>query len=240
MKIRDQIPNAITLLNLISGGAAIIMAISGAILSASWLIILAALLDLLDGLAARLLNAQSEIGKQLDSLADVVSFGMAPAAIIYQLLNESHNLPGFRIGEVEIIPFIALLILVAAAYRLAKFNTDPEQSSEFKGLPSPANGLFMASLPLIMEQVSDAGRWHNIFTNSYFLLSIVFILSLLMVSGFRLLSFKFKDFNWKTNYLRYILVCMAVLLLIFVKFIAIPLVILLYILFSFAFVKKQA
>jgi CDP-diacylglycerol---serine O-phosphatidyltransferase len=231
-RFKDHIPNFITLLNLISGSIAIVMVFSGKLPLASWFIFLAAVFDFCDGLAARLLHAKSAIGGELDSLADVISFGLAPAVILYQLLLKSPNLPEFTIGSVQLLPFAALLVVACSAYRLAKFNIDPGQATEFKGLPTPATGLFVAALPLIILQAKTTSPLIPLLINSYALLAIIVFLSWLMVSNIPMLSLKFKNLTWKDNYFRFILIGALPVLFIFFRFAAIPLIIFLYIILS--------
>jgi len=232
MKIKNNIPNLITLLNLASGSIAIILAFSGEMTCASWFIILAAILDFFDGLAARLLKAKSAIGAQLDSLADVVSFGLAPSVIMYQLILQSPNLPSCSIGNMSLLPFASLLLVAGGAHRLAKFNTDPGQEMEFKGLPIPATGLFIAALPLIINQYQQSKELTGFILNHYVLIAIILFLSWLMVSNIRMISLKFKNFSWKDNVSRFILLGAVPLLFIFFRFSAVPMVIFLYIIIS--------
>jgi CDP-diacylglycerol--serine O-phosphatidyltransferase len=232
MKIRNSIPNFITLLNLISGSIAIIMAFSGEMIMASWFIILAAAFDFLDGLAARLLNARSDIGAQLDSLADVISFGLAPSIIIYRLLLQSPGLPAFSAGNMPLLPFAALLLVAGGAYRLAKFNTDASQAAGFKGLPIPSTGLFVASLPLILNQLNETGEIVNFIRNHFTLLAIVIFLSWLMVSNIPMLALKFKNLKWRDNGPQFILLGSAVILFAFFRYSAVPMIIFLYVIIS--------
>lgn len=230
--LRNNIPNMLTLLNLACGSIAIIQVFSGNMVLASWFIILAAVLDFLDGLAARVLHAKSDIGAQLDSLADVISFGLAPSVIIYQLILQSPDLPSFSSGTMTALPFAALIIAAAGAYRLARFNTDPGQSDEFKGLPIPSTGLFVASIPLIINQYSDKEGLNSLFLNPYFLLAIAIFLSMMMISKIPMMSLKFKNLNWKDNIARYILIGSLPILIIFFRFSSIPMIIFLYIMVS--------
>jgi CDP-diacylglycerol--serine O-phosphatidyltransferase len=232
MRIRNSIPNFITLMNLLSGSSAIILAFSGEMIFASWLIILAAVLDFFDGLAARLLHAKSNIGAQLDSLADVISFGLAPSVVIYLLLIYATALPGPKTGEIFPAAFISLLIVAAGAYRLAKFNTDPRQETEFKGLPIPAAGLFIASLPLVLDQYGEMPGFLSIFNNFLTYLIIIVSLSWLMVSNIPMLSLKFSHYRWKGNVARYMVIGSGPVLFFFLKYSAIPVVIILYIFIS--------
>jgi len=232
MKIRSNIPNLITLLNLASGSVAVIQVFSGEMVLAAWFIIIAAVFDFLDGFAARLLNSKSSIGAQLDSLADVVSFGLAPAMIMFQLLVESHSQATTIFRESPFLPYVSILMVMAGAYRLARFNTDPGQSDEFKGLPIPANGLFVAALPLMMHYPSVSGMITDGVKVNYILVSLVLFLSFLMVSRIRMISLKFYNLKWKENAYRYLLIAPVPVLLIFFSFAAIPMTILYYIILS--------
>jgi len=232
MRIRNNIPNLITLMNLISGSIAIILAFSGEMTLASWFIILAAIFDFLDGLAARLLHAKSDIGAQLDSLADVVSFGLAPSVIMYLLLLQSPGRPGWSAGTINLLPFAALLLVTCGAYRLAKFNTDSTQADGFKGLPIPSTGLFVAALPLILNQYNETGELAKFILNHYTLLAIVIFLSWLMVSNIPMLALKFKNLKWRDNGPQFILLGAAVILFAFIQFSALPVIIFLYVIIS--------
>lgn len=232
MKIRNNIPNLITLLNLACGSIAVVQVFSGEMVVAAWLIIIAAVFDFLDGFAARLLHSKSSIGAQLDSLADVVSFGLAPAMIMFQLLVESISNETALFRDIPFVPYVSLLMVMAGAYRLARFNTDPDQSDEFKGLPIPANGLFVAALPLMMRYplvsvvIIDGVKF------DYILVTLVLFLSFLMVSRRRMISLKFHNLKWKENAFRFILIAAVPVLLIFFGFAAIPMSILFYIILS--------
>lgn len=232
MRIKNNIPNLITLMNLICGSIAIFMAFSGEMFLASWFIILAAILDFADGMAARLLHAKSDIGAQLDSLADVVSFGLAPSAIMYQLLLQSPGNLSWSAGNMPLFPFTALLLVAGGAYRLAKFNTDPGQEDEFKGLPIPSTGLFIAALPLIINQYRQSEKLTGIIQNHYLLLAIIIFLSWMMVSTIPMISLKFKNLKWKDNISRFILLGSVPILFIFFRFCAIPMIIFIYIIIS--------
>jgi CDP-diacylglycerol---serine O-phosphatidyltransferase len=232
MRIKNHIPNLVTLLNLISGSIAIFMAFSGEMVLASWFIIIAAILDFLDGFVARVLHAGSEIGAQLDSLADVISFGLAPSAIMFQLILQSPGNLTLSAGLIKILPYTALLLVAGGAYRLAKFNTDAEQAVEFKGLPIPATGLFVAALPLIVNQFEKSEELARIFQHQYILLAIIVLLSWLMVSNIPMISLKFKNLKWKDNISRFILLGSVPLLFIFFRWSTIPLIIFLYIIIS--------
>ena len=204
-----HIPNFITSLNLASGFIALIYAARGDVTTASWLILAAMIFDFFDGFSARILKAYTEIGKELDSLADVVSFGVAPAFIIYIFISSSaeelnYAPSGIKAAIASKIAFIALLMPVCAALRLAKFNTDPTQTSSFKGLPTPANAIGVISL-VISASYSDSALL-KLFTGAPFLLAIyTMLLSFMMVTRLPLMSLKIKSIAFKGNEGRYIL-----------------------------------
>jgi CDP-diacylglycerol--serine O-phosphatidyltransferase len=203
------------------------------IVLASWMIFLAALFDFMDGFAARALKAYSKIGGDLDSLADVVSFGVAPGMIIYHLIMISHGRQPLFFFEIDILPYSAMLIPLFAALRLAKFNVDERQTSSFIGLPTPAAGLLIASLPLIRESLYDGqSLFYMVLTNTYFYLGIIFSLSFLMVSELPLFGLKFRSYGIKGNEVKYIFILTSIVLLLFLQIVAIPFIILLYLLFS--------
>ncbi|MDD4149146.1 MAG: CDP-diacylglycerol--serine O-phosphatidyltransferase [Bacteroidales bacterium] len=234
MKIRQVIPSVITSLNLISGSVAIIFAFRGDIEVASLLIILASVFDFFDGFAARLLKAVSEFGKQLDSLADLISFGFAPAAIFYNLFLIKNHSESF-------LAFSALLLVVFAALRLAKFNIDSEQKNEFKGLPTPAMALFIISISYFCFNHDTSLAEFLLTPYSFVIISL--ILSLLMVSNIKLMSLKVKTFRLKEIAWQLILILACLVLLIIFKVLGIGLMIILYIALSFLkqifTIKKQ-
>ena len=231
-----HVPNFITSLNLASGFIAIIFAANGNLITASWLIFFAMIFDFLDGLSARLLKAYSEIGKELDSLADVVSFGVAPAFIIYQLLNNSLsiyspvivNSAGVKASIILIFPVI---MPICGALRLAKFNIDTTQVKTFKGLPIPANALAVISI-VIAGQYSHSAIFRSFIGSPVILMVFTTILSLLMVTRIPLLSLKISNFMFKGNEGRYILVGLVLISFAIFKVMAFPLIIPLYIISS--------
>jgi CDP-diacylglycerol--serine O-phosphatidyltransferase len=239
--IRKHIPNFVTSLNLYCGGISIIFALKGNLDLAAWFIGLAAVLDFMDGMLARLLNAKSAIGVQLDSLADVISFGLAPAMIVFQLMEKTVNIPFLYWFDLNVFSLLAFIITVFSALRLAKFNIDTEQADDFKGLPTPANALFFASLPLVYFQAESTGfiAIQNVLSDFWILLSLVVIFSGLLVSNVSLFSMKFKSFSFRPNSLRYILIGAFVVLFVTTRFYALPLIIILYILLSVLFYKKS-
>ena len=238
MKIKNHIPNAITLLNLLSGCLSIVSAFEGDLVGSAYFIFLAAVLDFLDGTFARILNARTEIGKQLDSLADMVSFGLAPGFILFHLISNSLIVTGLQITD-NILPYIAFLIPVFSAVRLAKFNIDTMQENSFIGLPTPANAILIASFPLILfYENENSFITLNILQNTWVLISLSVLLSILLVVNLPLMSLKFKTMKFTDNLSRYIFLFLSIILLIAFKFLAIPIVILLYIIVSI-FGEKQ-
>jgi CDP-diacylglycerol---serine O-phosphatidyltransferase len=231
-----NIPNFITSLNLAAGFVAIIFATNGDLVNASWLILAAMIFDFLDGFSARLLKAYSEIGKELDSLADVVSFGVAPGIIIYELLNDSFSLYGPAIANsdgiiVTIILITPALMPVCAALRLAIFNTDSTQATVFKGLPTPANALAVISV-VIAGHYSHLTMLNSFTGSAVSLIVFTVILSFMMVSRIPLLSLKFSNLKIRGNEGRFILVVLVLLSFLIFGIKAAPFVIPLYILTS--------
>ena len=230
MNIKKHIPNALTCGNLLSGCIGIVAAFQGGqegLILATYMIWLAGLFDFLDGFAARLLKVSSPIGGELDSLADMLTFGFLPAAMVFTLLQESGTEPW--------LPYLAFVIAVFSALRLAKFNIDTRQTDSFIGLPTPANALLISSFPLIMAYSTLSLEF---ITNPWFLLSSSFVLSFLLVAELPLFALKFKNFSWQDNKIKYIFLITSVVLIILLKFVAIPLVIILYVLFSLFKRKK--
>lgn len=252
-----HIPNLFTLLNLVFGCLAIVATLqNGLVFSpdqdgtqwidippqiwmASLFIGLAAVVDFLDGFLARALRADSAMGKQLDSLADVVSFGVAPAMILYQFLRLSYaqqedglNISTWLLAPVFILP-------AAAAWRLARFNLDTSTSYGFKGMPVPAAGIFVASYPLIYWNVDQS--WVDpLMKNAWFLYGTVLALSLLMVSRLPLMAMKFREYSFAGNKEKYLLIILAILMAFLLKWLAIPTIIVAYVVLSLLFQKKQA
>ncbi len=238
-----QIPNIITSLNLLCGSVAILFAVSGDLVTASFFVFIGIFFDFFDGLVARWLNAQSDVGLQLDSLADVVTSGVAPAVIMVQLLSHSIHGTGIQVfleeteamgwygATFSFLPLVGLLIAVASAYRLAKFNVDTRQTESFIGLPTPANTILILSLPLILHfQGSEAIE--AIILNKWFLLGLTVLSCFLLNAEIRLFALKFKTWDFKSNRLRYVFLALCIIAIIFLKFIALPVIILLYILLS--------
>lgn len=220
-----HIPNTITALNLVCGCLSIIAALQGELTQASLFIGAAVVLDFFDGFTARALKVSSDIGKQLDSLADVVSFGVAPGMIFFTLAGQCFSPSGFCINR-----YIPFLIPVFSAVRLANFNIDTRQSDSFIGVPTPANAIFIASIPFILQH--DTYGLSGLFQHPYFLTLFPFISAYMLVAELPLLALKFKNFAWKGNEFRFILIISSVLCGVLFHYLGIAIAILLYILIS--------
>lgn len=235
------VPNFITSLNLAAGSLAVFFGIEGELGWAAIFIFAAAVFDFLDGMAARLLGAYSDIGKQLDSLADLVSFGLAPAAMLFTMIELAIFKKNEPIFEIEATPmqwvflYSVLLVPISGAFRLAKFNLDTRQSENFLGLPIPANAIFYASLGLILE-LGATPTINHIILNRFNLITAIVLLSALMISEVPMFSLKFKNLKWQNNQIRFLFLVLCLVLIVFLKFYAIPLIIVCYILISI--VKK--
>ena len=235
--LKNHIPNFITTLNLFSGCIGIIVALQYRVDYAAYFIALAAFFDFLDGMAARLLHVKSAIGKELDSLADVVSFGVLPGIIVYQLMVSSPNAPVAG-SYISAFSLIAMIIPILSALRLAKFNLDTRQTTSFIGLPVPANGLLLGSLPLIKMQAgySDSLSWLTLITDNYYMLAIIaIVMSLLLVSKIPLIALKFSNLRFAENKPQYFLLVFAIISFALITFAAIPLIIMAYIMLSLIF-----
>lgn len=238
MSIKHQIPNTLTTLNLISGLVSITLAFQQELVWASVLIFFAAIFDYFDGMLARLLGVYSDLGKQLDSLADLVSFGVAPALIMFQLLFMGCEGSCNILEQYHLTPYFALLIPVCSAFRLAKFNIDTLQEENFIGLATPANALFFASIPLILFIQPESFTlipfpfMERLFSNTRVLSVLTVIFSWLLISDIRFFGLKFKSASWRGNEFRYLFLIMAALLLFLFSFAAIPLIIGLYLFVS--------
>ena len=250
-----QIPNLFTLLNLFFGCLAVIFILQNGInivngtdgtqlvsmpekiWLASLCIGLAAFVDFLDGFVARMFKVSSQFGKQLDSLADVVSFAVAPGMIVYQFLRLSFMQQENAVDASLWWLLPALLIPCAGAYRLAKFNIDESQQYGFKGVPTPAVGLLIASLPLIYWNANNE-TVIALLLNKWVLYGIIILVSGLMVSDLPLMALKFKDLSLKNNLPKIVLVIAGVIAAIFLKWLAVPVIFLFYIILSLAFKNK--
>lgn len=230
--MKKQIPNLITLCNLLCGTMAAYAAAIGHLDTAAMLIMAGIVFDFFDGMVARMLQVSSPIGRELDSLADVVTSGVAPAVIVYQLFSTEHAILGV----------MALLIPAFSAYRLATFNLDTTQSTSFRGLPTPANALVWAALGLLYSQ-SEVAKFTLIPTETLnnwifstpgviVLALLSFVLDLLMVSNVRMLSLKFHDLRWRNNSSRYLLLLTSITVILLMGVLGIAVAILLYVLLS--------
>jgi CDP-diacylglycerol--serine O-phosphatidyltransferase len=231
-----HVPNFITSLNLASGFISIIFILNGDINTASWLVLLAMVFDFLDGFSARLLKAYSDLGKELDSLADVVSFGVAPGLIIYHLLLQSLESPDkaglcFSVYPSLIFITISAIMPVCAALRLAIFNTDTTQTTSFKGLPTPASALAVISF-VIGAHYSGSAFLISLVASPIFLIILSLSLSVLMVTRIPLLSLKFKSFKIKGNEGRYALIVLCTIMILAFGIASIPGIIPIYIIVS--------
>ncbi len=231
-----HIPNLITSLNLAAGFISIVLAANGELVTASWLLIAAMVFDWLDGFAARMLKSYSDLGKELDSLADAISFGVAPALIMYQLLGSSLSLTHPMIINVNstvelLILFAPVIMCICAVVRLAVFNTDASQAKSFKGLPTPANALAVISL-VIAANYSGRIFFREILNSTSLLLILTIVLSLLMVSRLPLMSLKVANLKFRNNQGRYLLITLVVIALIVLGIGSVTLIIPLYIIVS--------
>ncbi len=254
-KIKRAIPNLLTAGNLVGGILAIILTLTGGIEYAPWCIFASAIFDFLDGFVARLLKVQNEIGKQLDSLADMVTFGVAPGIMVFTMIHinfSKNSIVSFANGELlrgvsvdyqhvefwqQQLMYIALLIPVFALFRLAKFNLDTRQTSSFIGLPTPAMTLFFAVIPLlVLDAIDSSVEWKttlaHILIHPIYLIISTIILSLLMVAELPLFALKFKGFGWKGNEIRYIFLTICLVLFATLLFWSIPFIIILYLILS--------
>ena len=226
--MKKNIPNILTCLNLVCGCIGIFFTLENRSFPAAYFIWAAGVFDFFDGFVARLLKVSSPIGKELDSLADMVSFGVLPAVVMYTLIKNTTS--------IEWLPFVAILIAVFSAVRLAIFNIDETQTDSFRGLPTPANALFISGIALFSQ---EAFPW---LFETQVLLAITLAFSFLLVAPINLFALKFKNFSWKENKMRFTFILISVLLLAILKINAIPLIILFYVILSLGvqLVSKKA
>ncbi len=237
--MKKHIPNIITLLNLISGVSGIISAMNGHWELAFWLMIAGAGFDFFDGMVARLLKVSGPLGAELDSLSDMVTFGVLPSIIMYNLLLNSHTpIVNYEVMEVRVFPMIAFIIAALSGFRLAKFNIDDRQTSSFIGLPTPANALFIGALSFATYSTTcNCPEFHQLISNAYVLGGLSIVLSYLLVAELPLFALKFKNLTWNDNKIRYIFLSISVLLLVVFyqwMYMAILIIIPLYVLMSIA------
>ena len=224
-RVSKHVPNAITCANLFSGCIGIVFAFQENLIFAAYALFLAAIFDFFDGFASRVLQSFSGIGKDLDSLADMVSFGFLPSAIMYELFLKSPQIPQIS----SWLNFIAFLISVFSALRLAKFNNDTRQADSFIGLPTPANAILIASLPFILKYHPGFSQY---LLNTYVLAALVLVMCMLLVAEIPLMSLKFKNTDFNKNIYRYLLLLFSAILILFFKFAAVPVIIIMYITLS--------
>ena len=245
--MKKHIPNLLTLGNLFCGTIATILAVQGDFITAGLFVVIGIFLDFFDGFVARLLKVSGELGKQLDSLADMVTSGVVPGIIMFNLLyqNSFKNLDTQFIDEgvrpvivsndyiSSWVSYIGLLLTLGAGYRLAKFNIDTRQSESFIGLPTPAMSLFVISLPLIQEYATNV--WvQSLISNNYFLIAVTLVLTYLMNAEIPLFSLKFKEYSLKNNLVKYFFLVTSLALIVTLNFISVPIIIILYVLLSVA------
>jgi CDP-diacylglycerol--serine O-phosphatidyltransferase len=224
--MKKHIPNALTCANLLSGCIGIVFAFKGDLNIAAYAVLVSGIFDFFDGFSARLLKVKSEMGKELDSLADVISFGFLPGVVMFQLITQSNQSTAY-------LPYVAFLITIFSALRLAKFNIDTRQSEDFIGLNTPMNSLFIVSLPFIQQQ------YPGVLDSTLLLIGITILMSWLLVSEIKIYSLKFGTLNWKDNKVKYIFLMISAVLIAFLKFAAIPIVLILYISSSFLHFKDE-
>lgn len=216
-----QIPNTITCLNLISGCVGIVLVFKGEFFWASHCIYAGLIFDFLDGFMARILKVSSPIGKELDSLSDMITFGVLPAAIFFSVMQQQQYSSSWW-------SYGAVVIAVFSAIRLARFNVDERQTSSFIGVPTPTNAMFISALPFIAEK----NIFPSFFAQPVLMLALAILLSWLLVSGIPLFALKFKSFGWAENKFKYILLMISLVLLLSFSYLAIPLIIACYIILS--------
>lgn len=226
--MKKHIPNVITSANLLCGCLGVTQIAQGEFVIAAVLVLMGAFFDFFDGLAARLLKVGSAMGAELDSLADVITFGLVPSYLVFEMLNEITPSP---------FNYLAFSLAVFSAVRLAKFNTDSRQTDSFIGLPTPANALFWISFPLIAWQLENS-TWFEIdfiqpiLNTNWIIYTLIILFSYLLVAELPLLSLKFKSFTWKGNEFRFILLLISTVLIAVFLFSAIPFIITLYLILS--------
>ena len=236
MSIKKHIPNTITLLNLLAGLLALIHAFNGNYNEAFSLVCLGIFFDFWDGFFARIWKVQSPIGLQLDSLADMVTSGVVPGLVMYKMLGDiQENQAQYNLTEdtyfMGVVPYLGFLITLASCYRLAKFNVDTRQTDSFIGLPTPANALLIMSIPMIQFHSEFEGLVDAL-SNPYVLVGITFLSSYLLNAEIPLFSLKVKSFSWEKYKMQVVFLILSVILIALLEFIAIPIIILLYVILS--------
>lgn len=235
MSVKKHIPNIITLLNLTSGLIALDYAYNANLGMAFFWVCMGIFFDFWDGFAARALKVQSPLGLQLDSLADMVTSGVVPGVAMFKMIEnitmDDNAGLNWDSGYIVLLPFLGFIITLGAAYRLAKFNVDTRQTDSFIGLPTPANALFIMSLPIIAYN-DTYPLLAPIFSSPFILIGISLVSAFVMNAEIPLFSLKIKYLNWETNKLQFIFLILSILLLFALQYIAIPLIIVLYVILS--------
>ena len=232
MTIKKQVPNTITLLNLFCGCIAMVFALKNDFEMAFYFVSLGIFLDFFDGFFARLFQVSSPLGLQLDSLADMVTSGVVPGIVMYQMIGSSSGYPKLD-WIVEPFPFVGFLITLGSCYRLANFNIDTRQTDSFIGLPTPANALFILSLPLVLRDL-DSFFVLELLTNPFVLIGITLLSVYMLNAEIPLFSLKIKQISLKKNALQFSFLLSSLVLLVVFQYAGIPLVIVLYVLLSVA------
>ena len=242
IQIKRHIPNVLTLCNLSCGVAATMLAYNGHFVQAGWMFLAGITFDFFDGFAARMLHVKSDIGKELDSLADCVTSGLLPATVMYKMMQASLSgvfsaapfSAAVPVSPLELASSPAVLIVLFSALRLAKFNLDARQTDSFIGLPTPACGLVVVFLPFLTQW-----GWAGAALSHYWVLLVLTVgLSLLLVSEIPLFALKFKSFGWRGNEKRWALIALAAVLVVTTGFRAFPVVIMVYLLMSLLWKDK--
>ncbi|MGK6349705.1 CDP-diacylglycerol--serine O-phosphatidyltransferase [Parapedobacter sp. DT-150] len=224
--MKKHVPNFITCLNLFSGCIGVTFALAGQLEAAAYCVVVSGIFDFFDGLVARALHVKSLIGKELDSLADVVSFGLVPGAVCYHLLGTAFPTSNY-------LPYFGFAVTLFSALRLAKFNIDERQSTDFVGLNTPMNAFYVVSLPFI-AQTHGAIIYHP-----FFLIGSIVLTSLLLVSNIRLFSLKMSTWSWQENRWKFIFIILSAVLVGLLKFAAVPAILVSYFLFSYIHFKHS-
>ncbi|MCD0466756.1 phosphatidylcholine/phosphatidylserine synthase [Flavobacterium sp. ENC] len=236
MNIKKHIPNLITLINLFCGCIAVVYVSEANYLMAFYMVCLGIFFDFFDGFFARLFKVSSPLGLQLDSLADMVTSGVVPGYVMFSLFSNSAH----ELGTNPFIPFLGFIVTLGSCYRLANFNIDTRQTDSFIGLPTPANALFILSLPLVIE-FSDSLMMLEILTNQWVLLFITLLSAYILNAEIPLFSLKIKKYNLKDNVLQIVFLVICLLLVVLLQYMAIPLIIIFYVVLSVVnnmFLKK--
>ena len=239
MNIKKHIPNLITLLNLFSGCIALVFALNKDFDLAFYFVCLGIFLDFFDGFFARLFKVSSPLGLQLDSLADMVTSGVVPGVVMYQMIANSSAFPTMN-SDIVFYPFLGFIITLGSCYRLANFNIDTRQTDSFIGLPTPANALFILSLPLVLKY-SDSIIILELLTNHWLLMVITLFSAYILNAEIPLFSLKIKKFNITDNVLQIVFLSLSFVFLLFFEYLGIPMVIIFYVLLSVlnnTFLKK--